>query len=593
MRRTARPPLLLPLLVALVGLAALVACGGDPIAEPPPAAPRVASLRFQGVPAPPLDYFVLRAGASLQLSLAAHDSAGNAIARPAVVWRTYPHPSYPERGEALVDSTGRVTGVRAGWVEVTAYAGGIGAIAAVYVRNPVAAISLGADSLRIVVGVQRRLELTLRDSAGRVIPVPVRVELSTTAPAVAAVDSAGVVRTLAEGRATVAAAVDGVVARVAVAVSAVRFTQVATGAGFSCGVESAGEVLCWGENGMSQLGNVTPSRCAGVAGQRCGQQPSAIPLYVSGGGRFAQVSAGKTHACALTTSGAAYCWGRNGTGELGTSQALRDCFDLIGGDVGPCTATPVAVEGGRPFAALSAGVDETCALDSDGRAWCWGGIRWAYDGTRYVEVRGSRVPAAVPGGRAFRSVSTGQSHVCALTAAGEAYCWGTNLRGELGVGASDPAYHATPERVAGALTFVAVGAGGNASCGLTGAGRVHCWGAEYGLGRAAAPERCSLPATPGSAAEDTPCSARPVPIESDRTFGALAVAFGAACALDSEGTPWCWDVNHRVPVPVTGAPPLRTLSAGYYSSGCGLSRDDGAAYCWTSEHVAQRVPGQR
>ena len=571
----------------------LAACGGDPPAEPPAPPPRVASLDFDSVPPAARNHFVLRRGDAFRLVLLARDSAGNRIARPAVEWRARPHPHYAERGEAAVDSAGRITGVSPGWVEVSAYAGGIGAIAAVYVRTPVAAVSLGADSVRVVAGAQRSLGLVLRDSAGRAFPVASPVALTTTDAAVATLDSSGLLRTGREGRATVSASVDGVTARVAVTVSAARLAQLAHGRGFACGVDRGGEVLCWGENGMSQLGGRTPTRCVGSVGQRCGMSPTEIPQWVSGGGRFAQVSAGGRHACALTAAGAAWCWGKNGTGELGTSQTLRDCYDLAGGsEVGPCTETPTAVETGETFTAISAGTDATCALAADGRAWCWGGVHWTHDGTRWVEQRGSRVPTAVPGGRAFRSVSTGENHACALTAAGEPWCWGTNASGELGTGTADTDHHATPERVVGGLTFVAIGAGDGTSCGLTNAGGVHCWGAVQGLGRAEAPELCPRPSVPGVPSEPLPCSTRPVPVESDRTFTALAVAAGASCALDADGAPWCWDLVTRVPARVTGAPPLRTLTAGGYSSGCGLSRGDDVAYCWSWDRVARRLPGQ-
>jgi alpha-tubulin suppressor-like RCC1 family protein len=60
-------------------------------------------------------------------------------------------------------------------------------------------------------------------------------------------------------------------------------------------------------------------------------------VAVAGGLTFAWLSAGASYTCAVTTGGAAYCWGYNGTGQLGDgTTTLR--------------RTPVAVKGGPTFA---------------------------------------------------------------------------------------------------------------------------------------------------------------------------------------------------------------------------------------------------
>ncbi|HEX7918339.1 MAG TPA: hypothetical protein VF454_03000, partial [Gemmatimonadales bacterium] len=68
---------------------------------------------------------------------------------------------------------------------------------------------------------------------------------------------------------------------------------------------------------------------------------------------------GSDHACALLTSGAAYCWGSNSAGQLGRA--------------GASSATPVAVAGGFVFSTLSAGAEHTCGLElGTGAVGCWG-----------------------------------------------------------------------------------------------------------------------------------------------------------------------------------------------------------------------------
>ncbi|MBW3628064.1 MAG: Ig-like domain-containing protein, partial [Gemmatimonadetes bacterium] len=61
------------------------------------------------------------------------------------------------------------------------------------------------------------------------------------------------------------------------------------------------------------------------------------------------VSAGGSHTCSLAPSGAAFCWGSNGAGQLGSASASESCQ----GD--PCSTRPLPVSGGLTFLSLSAG----------------------------------------------------------------------------------------------------------------------------------------------------------------------------------------------------------------------------------------------
>lgn len=69
---------------------------------------------------------------------------------------------------------------------------------------------------------------------------------------------------------------------------------------------------------------------------------------------------------------------------------------------------------------------------------------------------------------AFTALGAGGDNTCGLTAAGEAYCWGNNWSGRLGVG--DQAARAAPAPVMGGLRFRALAAGGSHTCGVTAEG---------------------------------------------------------------------------------------------------------------------------
>ena len=74
---------------------------------------------------------------------------------------------------------------------------------------------------------------------------------------------------------------------------------------------------------------------------------------------FVQVSAGSEHTCAISTDGQAFCWGRNTFGQLGDGTTTN-------------SARPVPIVGGPQFGSIAAGVNHTCAVDLNNTAFCWG-----------------------------------------------------------------------------------------------------------------------------------------------------------------------------------------------------------------------------
>jgi alpha-tubulin suppressor-like RCC1 family protein len=115
----------------------------------------------------------------------------------------------------------------------------------------------------------------------------------------------------------------------------------------TCGVTSAGDVYCWGDE-VSY-----PPFANNVAG-------GTVPTRLQGAGAFDTVSVGTSHVCGLTADGTALCWGANNRGQLGNGTTISG------------SNTPQAVSGGLRFRSISAGNNHTCAVTSDGAAYCWG-----------------------------------------------------------------------------------------------------------------------------------------------------------------------------------------------------------------------------
>jgi alpha-tubulin suppressor-like RCC1 family protein len=259
-----------------------------------------------------------------------------------------------------------------------------------------------------------------------------------------------------------------------------RFAALSGTYAHTCGLTTGGAAYCWGSNGAGQLGT------GATAGpQRCisGGVCSTAPVLVSGGLSFAALTAGGLLTCGLTTNGAAYCWGFNGQGQLGNGMTTgpQDC----GGDF-VCSATPVLVLGGMRFAALSAGFDHTCGRTTSLAAYCWGYGAFGKLGTGTTES--DSVPVPVMGGLSFAALTASGDHTCGVTTGGAAYCWGYNYHGELGDGATTGpqcyasptiACSSTPVLVSSGLNFAALSAGFDHTCGVTTDGVAYCWGSNH------------------------------------------------------------------------------------------------------------------
>ena len=238
------------------------------------------------------------------------------------------------------------------------------------------------------------------------------------------------------------------------------------------------------------------------------------------------VATGGPHTCALAPGGAAYCWGFNSMGQLGNGQVIERG-----------SPWPTPVSGGLTFTTLVAGTFHVCGLTKSGEAYCWGGNGLGQVG---ISQPVASEPTRVAPDLRFTALAAGSLHTCGLTTSGMVVCWGDDTVGQLGSGRerSEPewfgsTHRSTPAPVSTSALFVELVAAYHATCGVTTTGRVYCWGSNKSseLGTATGPCRMKADRYYYREDWDWACSTRPVPIDLGNRLGSLSAAAFGFCGL--------------------------------------------------------------
>lgn len=337
---------------------------------------------------------------------------------------------------------------------------------------------------------------------------------------------------------------------------ATTFVQVATGWWHNCAVTTAGAAKCWGSNFYGELGDGTIT-------------DRSVPVTVTGlGSGVRSVAVGYYYSCALLTSGTVNCWGLNGSGQLGIGTRLG-------------TRRPVPVKRLGTVRRISAGYPHTCAVTTGGAAKCWGGNAGGQvgDGTR----RDRLTPVDVSGlGSGVTEIATGSGHSCAIVV-DRLRCWGSNEFGQLGDGTTTD--RLTPVAVGGASSSArAIRSSQFHNCSTTLTGTMACWGdndwGQLGTG-------------------DVRARRFPTPVTGLGTGRPTAIAAGvqSSCAVAS-GAVRCWGANDfgqlgdGTRIPRLAPTPVLGISRGGAQVGAGARHacallTSGRIKCWGDNGLGQ------
>ena len=205
--------------------------------------------------------------------------------------------------------------------------------------------------------------------------------------------------------------------------------RLSVGSTMACAV-AEGRAHCWGSGPLGD-----------------GHWSSHVPVPVALTGKTVQaVSVGDQTAC-LVAEGNLYCWGYAGVGA---------------GIPIPQEIEPMGVLAGKVVTDVSVGPNGSACVIADGSAYC------NLQSANFAPVTSANTVTAI---------AVGESHSC-LLAGGQAYCWGSNSRGQLGNGTTTPSTQPAPINVTGALsgrTVQGVTVGKEHTCALA-EGGVFCWG---------------------------------------------------------------------------------------------------------------------
>ncbi|MGI6394756.1 MAG: RCC1 domain-containing protein [bacterium] len=251
------------------------------------------------------------------------------------------------------------------------------------------------------------------------------------------------------------------------------FLAVSTGAKHTCAIDEEGRLICWGDNSKGQLGEYS---------RPDGSYPDMV--YMDGILKdkvINSLKAGASHNCVTTDDYRAYCWGSNGDGRLGIGTLDSKYYPVS-----------VLMEGelrGKKITDIAPGAGHTCAIDIDGKAYCWGrNTLGALGNETSFQLVYEPVAVEMTGAlkdRKIIEISSGSGHTCAIADDDGVYCWGSNDRGQLGDGNGGHEGSLTTlgdhsffpvKAVVPKEKFIKVSAGTSHTCILSDKGKIYCFG---------------------------------------------------------------------------------------------------------------------
>jgi len=236
----------------------------------------------------------------------------------------------------------------------------------------------------------------------------------------------------------------------------VTASALAAGYNYACAIASGGtrnlptgSVLCWGANGMSQLGTGDITGSKSIIGDSPTEMgDSLLPVNLGAGRSAIAISTSDYGPCVLRDNFTVVCWGIDYFGNLGQNLGSATMIGDAAGEIAALTAVNLGLNAGETVRAISSGFAHNCAITNLERVKCWGnndkgqlGIGTATNvGTNTATMATSGfIDLGLGVGETIRVFSSGARFNCIKSSLGTVKCWGTNSgsrssSGVLGIG---------------------------------------------------------------------------------------------------------------------------------------------------------------
>lgn len=373
-------------------------------------------------------------------------------------------------------------------------------------------------------------------------------------------------------------ALDGTTAQYTVTVTVGQFYNIQGSVNSFCALDTNGTVYCWGNNGSGQVGNGTYNNES---------HPTAV--YNPNNIVFKSLTGFNYNFCATDESKNLYCWGGGSYGQIGNGYGRNESspskVQLPIDDVTQETVT---------FTSISIGNNSICGVGTNKHVYCWGNNQYGQigNGTNTNALVPTQIVMADSSAESedFVEVATnyyGNGSTCAVASSGNVYCWGGGLHGALGNGSTSNVNKATLVTMpTNGDKFKHIIGMGNGNCVLTTTNTVYCWGynnsGEGGNGINYAdiltPTAIAMPQLDDGEPE---------------SFATMTTSVNTACAISNWGISYCWGFgwngqrgdgltsNLNVPVKPQLPNQVYSISSSYYQNATLCAIDiNHQVYCW-------------
>jgi alpha-tubulin suppressor-like RCC1 family protein len=240
----------------------------------------------------------------------------------------------------------------------------------------------------------------------------------------------------------------------------------------ACGIQTGGTLWCWGSTNVSgQLGQGNTTVFSSPT-----QVGSSTWTAISAGG----TQSSNMSVCGIQTGGTLWCWGANGSGQLGQ------------GTTGGTYFSPTQV-GSATWTAISQVGNFACGIQTGGTLWCWG-----LNTNGQLGQGNTTSPLTSPtqvGSATWTGVTGSTSTACGIQTGGTLWCWGFNTSGQLGQGNTTSPL-TSPTQVGSAMWTAVTILNGTTTCAIQSSGTLWCWGGngsgQVGVGNITTPQTSPL-----------------------------------------------------------------------------------------------------